>query len=145
MSEALFLNKPTETLMDALSKADDIRAFIDSNSDTFINVTIAEALNNLADEKGLSKAFVIKRAELNQIFGYQLFAGSRNPSRNTLLCLCVGLTLTLEETQRLLKTAGLAPLYPKNKRDSIIIFGVSNSMSVLEINESLYNLGESTL
>ena len=145
MSEALFLNKTTGALMDALSKADDIKQFCDNNSDTFISVTVAEALNNLTDEKGLSKALVIKRSELNQIYGYQLFSGSRKPSRNSLLCLCVGLALTLEETQRLLKTAGIAPLYPKNKRDSIIIYGVSNSMSVPEINESLYSLGELTL
>ena len=145
MGRALFLNRLTESLMEALSKADDIHAFVDMNSDSFIDVTVAEALNSLTVEKGLSKALVIKRAELNQIYGYQLFSGSRKPSRNSLLCLCVGLALTLEETQRLLKTAGIAPLYPKTKRDSIIIYGVSNSMSVAQINECLYSLGESTM
>lgn len=41
--------------------------------------------------------------------------------------------------------AGLSPLYPKIKRDSIIIINMNNNKSVVEINEALYNEGEDTL
>ncbi len=53
--------------------------------------------------------------------------------------------LNVEETQALLKIGGFAMLYPKNKRDAIIIDGVNSSLSVAQINENLYDNGENTL
>ena len=84
-------------------------------------------------------------AEINDIYGYQLFAGSRKPSRDKLIALCIGMSLTLDRTQALLKATGFAPLYAKNKRDSILIFGIQNNQTVLEINTALYDHAEPTL
>ena len=139
--------KETETgqLMELLSKSNDIQSYLKENSDSFIDCTLADALSTLLADKGAAKPAVIKRSEINEIYCYQIFAGKRKPSRNTLLCLCVGLTLSVAETQRLLKIAGLAPLYPKSKRDSVILFGIGNKQSVCDINESLYRLDEPTL
>ena len=53
--------------------------------------------------------------------------------------------LSVNETNSVLKIAGLSPLYPKIKRDSIIIINMNNNKSVVEINEALYNEGEDTL
>ena len=53
--------------------------------------------------------------------------------------------LSIDETNSLLKLAGLSPLYPRIKRDSIIIINMNNKKSVVEINEELYNEGEETL
>jgi len=137
--------KRTENLMQSLSKTNDIQSYVKENIEAFININIAEALNKYAKEKGLSKPNIIKRSEINDIYGYQIFAGTRKPSRDTLLCLCFGLTLNVDETQSLLKASGLAPLYPKIKRDSIILFGIHNNSSICEVNEQLYNLEEPTL
>lgn len=38
-----------------------------------------------------------------------------------------------------------APLYPKSKRDSIILKGVANGKGVCDINNELYEHGEETL
>ena len=38
-----------------------------------------------------------------------------------------------------------AELYPKNRRDAIIINGISTNLPVAKINESLYDNGENTL
>ncbi|MCL2819709.1 MAG: XRE family transcriptional regulator [Oscillospiraceae bacterium] len=135
----------TENLMQSLSKTNDIQSYVNENKESFINITIADALNKYAKEKGLSKPNVIKRSEINDIYGYQIFAGTRKPSRDILLCLCFGLTLNVEETQSLLKASGLAPLYPKIKRDSIILYGIHNNSSVCEVNEQLYSFEEPTL
>jgi hypothetical protein len=53
--------------------------------------------------------------------------------------------LNLEETQRLLKIGGGSALYPRNKRDSVIIYAINNAYSVLDCDEILYELGEDTL
>ena len=145
MPEPLLKNNSTGDLMDALSRSFSIRSYIEKNSDAFISSTVSEVLNVYVLKKGVSKATAIRRAELNERYGYQIFDGNRKPSRDILLCLSVGLTLTLEETQILLKTACTAPLYPRNKRDSIIMFGLNNCLSLSEINENLYSLNEKTL
>ena len=70
---------------------------------------------------------------------YQIFSGTRHPERKKLLCLAVGMSLNLEETQTLLKCAGYAPLYVKMPFDSVVIYGVCKQLSVIEINEILFD------
>lgn len=102
-------------------------------------------MEKLLLEKGHSKGAVIRGAEINEIYGYQIFAGTRRPSRDKLLCLGLSMELTEEEIQALLKAAGMAPLYPKSKRDSIILFGFLQKQSVPQVNDVLFTHGESTL
>lgn len=91
------------------------------------------------------KSTVIKNSELNEIYGYQIFSGKRIPSRDKLISISFGLELSLEETQTLLKYAGFAPLYPKQKRDSLLIWGKNHQFSIYQINELLYTENEDTL
>ena len=77
--------------------------------------------------------------------GYQIFSGVRNPSRDSLISICIAMELSINETQEILKVASFAELYPKSKRDSIIINGISNQKSVAQINEILYDNREATL
>lgn len=75
-----------------------------------------------------------------------MFSGVKStPSKDKLICLSIGMDLSVDETNSLLKLAGLSPLYPRIKRDSIIIINMNNKKSVVEINEELYNEGEETL
>ena len=76
---------------------------------------------------------------------HQVFAGRRNPSRDRLIGLCFGLSATLEETQELLKQCGLAQLYPKVRRDAIIIYGLVNGVSLFDVNDKLFSEKEETL
>ena len=57
----------------------------------------------------------------------------------------LGMNLMVDEISSLLKLAGLLPLYPRVKRDSIVIIGINNGKSIIEINEALYDQGEQTL
>ncbi len=86
-----------------------------------------------------------KRALSGSAAPQAVFSGRRNPSRDRLLCLCVGLETTLEEAQKLLKLAAYAPLYPRLKRDAIISYGLVHRMSLSEINDKLFLEKEKTL
>lgn len=57
----------------------------------------------------------------------------------------LGMDLSVNETNSLLKLAGLMPLYPRTKRDSIIIMNINARKSVIEINEALFDEQEETL
>ncbi|MBC8539206.1 XRE family transcriptional regulator [Christensenellaceae bacterium NSJ-63] len=139
------LKRPTDELMGKLLKANHIDEYIKENENIFLNGTVAKALQALLSYKSLTKADVIHKAEMNDIYAYQIFAGKRIPSRDKLLCICFGMELTLDETQQLLKFAGCAPLYPKNKRDAILIFSIVHGNTVVQANEALYEEGERIL
>jgi len=131
--------------MRALSGADSIDSYMEDNNCFLVEGELSNHINLICSEKGLIKANIIKRAEMNEIYAYQIFSGKRMPSRDKLLCLCLGMELNFSEANKLLKSVGYAPLYPKNKRDSIILFGFEKGQRVMTINENLYDNGEKTL
>ena len=137
--------KSTKELMDELMKAHNISDYFKANSEYLISAELPTYLSNILEKKGLVKSAVIKKSELSEVMGYQIFSGVRKPSRDSLICICVALELNSEEIQTLLKTAQFAQLYPKNKRDSIIINGIANNRTVAQINEMLYDNDEVTL
>ena len=82
---------------------------------------------------------------MSEVYLHQVFAGRRNPSRSRVLCICFGLNATLDETQELLKQCSLAQLYPREKRDAIVIYGLLHGMSLFEVNDKLFEEDEETL
>lgn len=137
--------KTTGELMNALQSSKDVNQYFTENKQCLISGSLADYLSKLIEDKHLTKSAVIKKAEMNEIYGYQIFSGIRVPSRNKLIALCVGMRLNIEETQQTLKFAGFAPLYPKSKRDSIIIKGIETCQDVYKINTALYDWKEPTL
>ena len=137
--------KTTDDLSQELMSKDDIDSYIKENRFYFSDRSISALLNTLYDKKDISKASLARKAGMSEVYLHQVFSGRRKPSRDKLLCLCVGLGATLDETQRLLRQAALAEIYPKNKRDAIIGFGITHQMELSEINDKLFVENEKTL
>ena len=76
---------------------------------------------------------------------YQVFRGIKNPGRNVVLCIALAMKLNLEETQYLLRIGRMVCLDARNRRDSIVIFGIVRGISVAEVNDILYEFGEDCL
>lgn len=131
--------KTTGELMDELMRAQSFTQYYKENSRYFISDELHIYISKLLDKLNLTKTDVIRKSELSEVYGYQIFSGHRKPSRDSLLCICIAMNLSLEEVQSILKIAGLAMLYPKNKRDSIVIIGINNKRSVSDINTVLYD------
>lgn len=137
--------KSTDELLKQLNNCNNIDDYFKENIEQLIQTNIADYLYDVFKEKCLVKSQVFRKAEVDEIFGYQIFSGRKNPSRNTLIAICIGARFTLNEIQAALKIAGFATLYAKNKRDSLIIYGITHAKSVLEINEMLWGKNEKTL
>ena len=110
-----------------------------------IKEDLSALLDKLIKKYDLKKSQVIRAAEMSEVYAYQIFSGLRVPERKKLLCLAVGMSLNLAETQTLLKCAGYAPLYVKLPFDSIVIYGICKKLSVVKINELLFEYGLETL
>jgi hypothetical protein len=83
---------------------------------------------------------IIQRAGLEKSFGHQLFSGRRTPSRDTVLQLAFGFSLSVTDTQELLKVARKSPLYPRVKRDSAIIYRLYHGKSFVDTQIILHDL-----
>ena len=139
------MEKNTSEIVKELGLCPDFQSFYKENKDYMVSGNLAALLAQLLESKGLHKSQVIKNAELSEVYGYQIFSGLRVPERKKLLCLAVGMGLNLEETQQLLKCAGYAQLYVKLPFDSVVLYGLCKSISVVQINELLFAYDLETL
>lgn len=135
--------KLTEELLSELLDAPTIDGFVAKN--VLGHRKLGEYLEELLEQKGLKRSQVVHMANLNETFGYQIFTGQRNPSRNKVLQIAFAMALSLRETNRVLEAAGVSSLYSKDRRDAIIIFCLDRGCSLQKVNEELYRFGEETL
>lgn len=133
----------TEDMLAELLSAPDPRAFM--KKATAGQRSLSDYLNELLEAKGLKRAAVVRAAGINETFGYQVFTGARKASRDNLLKIALAMGCTLREANRLLKAGGVNELYCKNRRDAIIIFSLSQGVSLQQAEEDLYRFGEATL
>ena len=137
--------KSTGDLQQELMEQPNLNAYIRDNQEEFSDSSMLRLLAGLFDRKKLSKAEMARQAGISEVYLHQVFSGRRKPSRDRLLCICLGLEATLDEVQRLLKQAGYAQLYPKNKREAIIAHGIIHGTALAEINDKLFTEDEKTL
>ena len=133
----------TEELLDELLEAPSIDSYLDVHAPG--TRSLSDYLNELLVAKRLKRSLVVRMANLNETFGYQIFTGARNPSRDKVLQIAFAMALTLRETNRALEAAGVSSLYSKDRRDAIIIFCLDRSCSLQKVNEELYRFGERTI
>lgn len=133
----------TEQVLQELVEAPTLDAFIEGHD--FPDETLSELLGHMLEKKNLKRSRVVRMADLNETFGYQIFTGARNPSRDKVLQIAFAMALTLRETNRALRAAGASSLNPKCRRDAIIIFCIDRGCSLQKVNEELYRLGEETV
>ena len=137
--------KSTDDLKQELMEQASLDQYITENEAYFVETDLTEVLAKLYEKCGFSKAELARRAGMSEVYLHQVFSGRRKPSRDRLLCLCIGMEADLEEVQQLLKRVGYAPIYPKLKRDAIISHGMIHHASLSEINDKLFLQNEKPL
>lgn len=139
------MEKDTSEIVKELGLCPDFQTFYDENKEYMVSADLAQLLTELLESKGLKKSQVIRRAELSEVYGYQIFSGMRVPERKKLLCIAISMGLNIDEVQQLLKCAGYSPLYVKIPFDSVVLYGFCKGLSVIQINELLYKNDLETL
>ncbi len=132
--------KTTVELIRLIEKSRETSEFVDTEDVT--NITLAQYLNDKLIEKNMNKPDIIAAAQLPRGYCYKVFNGEKKPSKYKLICFAFAFGLSVSETQRLLAVGGCGALYPRIRRDSIILFALSKKARVQECNELLYDLGE---
>ena len=100
--------KLTDELLNELLDAPNIDGYIKEHD--FATPSLSDYLKQLLQEKGLERSRVVRMADLNETFGYQIFTGARHPSRNKVLQIAFAMALSMKETNRALTAAGVSVL-----------------------------------
>lgn len=138
-------SKKTDDIRKELTEAPDLNEYLSENQAYFSSESVQELLNELYQKTDMTKAELARRSGVSSVYLHQLFAGKRNPSRDRLLCLAIGMGSTFEDTQRLLRQSGFTELYARDKRDAIILYGITHQQKLQEVNDALFDQGENTL
>lgn len=111
-----------------------------------LDLSFRESLLLIIREKDLDETEVYKRAQLDR----RLFSKIRSnkdyrPAKNTVLALCIGMELTLEETEQLLRKAGFA--LSRSRKDDVIVefFIREGHYNLDDINEALFRYDQRLL
>lgn len=138
------MDKTTNTLNRILKKArpETISEYLNENEPELISSDkpFAEYFRMCIKAKGLQQQEVFINADISEGYGYKLISEEKHTKqRDTILRLCFGAHLTLEETQRALRIYGMSPLYPRLPRDAVLIVAFNNGVYELsEVNTLLY-------
>lgn len=137
------MGKTTKELIESMQSSKDYQSYLLNHKDEINSsrMKIDRALSVILAEKGLKKADVIRKSGLDRYYAYQIFNGTKNPTRDKVVMLCISADMTFDEIQNLLKITGYAILYAKDRRDNVIIYGIENKKNVGDINTTLYELG----
>lgn len=138
-------DKSTDILRQELMDSVDINDFLNNNEEHFYQDSVAQLINQIFLKKNMSKAQLAKQSGISEIYLHRIFSGLRKPSRDRLICLCFGLSATLDEAQELLTHCGYARLHPKIRRDAIILYGLLHGNNLFEINHQLFDADEEPL
>jgi len=87
-------------------------------------------------DKKASVVFVYSYCSLGYV-GNIINGKNNNPSRNVLISISLTIRATFDEVQYLLKYAGHAPLYVRNRRDVVIWFGFMKGEDLDTVNDNL--------
>lgn len=128
--DLLMILKNTE---DISSRWQELREDMDAPS-------FSEYLHGLITERGIDTAKFGVKTLISRSFAYQILSGTRIPSRDIILRICVAIGCSVDETQRLLMLADRGALYPKVERDAAIIYCLSNGYDLYRADEFLSNL-----
>jgi len=131
----------TDTLLSRIFKTTSLDRFVRRYDDELNRVPpFSDYITNLARERGTAPERVIKKADIVRTYGHQLFNGTRKPTRDRVIQLAFGFGLSYEETQKLLTIARKSSLYPKIKRDAVIIFALRNDYDIVAVNSALFDM-----
>lgn len=135
----------TDDLFFMLENKDDIKVNWKSVSEHMNALPFHKYLGALISERNISIPHVGVKALLSRSFTYQIFSGDRVPSKDIILRIALALEFSLDDTQRLLKLADRGALYPKIKRDAVIIYCINNKPGLYKTDEMLVSLGQEPL
>ena len=131
----------TDELLRLLFKERSLENILQRTESAYLHITFADYLSDWCRDHQEVPEQIIRRANLEKSYGHQLFSGKRKPSRDTVIQLAFALHASVAEAQEMLKITRKSLLYPRIKRDTVIIYCLHNHVSLVDTEIILHDLG----
>ena len=140
------MRKSTEDLLEELQNENcKIDEYLNGNGESFVYDKIKDFWETAIEKSGYSKSNIINKSDFSYCYFYDVINGRKIPGRDKIIRLILTMHLSVDECQEALRISGRSALYPRIKRDAIILFAISNGYSVYQLAELLQNAGEEPL
>jgi len=139
-----FNNRCSVQMEHVIDNIDTLERFEELFSAEFLNddTQLSDYLTKLIYKYDTDCYSLSKRAGFASLsYAGNIARGTKHPTRDSVLALCIGLGATVEETQHLLKYSGHAPLYVRKKRDVIVWFAIRKGLDIYDLNSKLVERG----
>lgn len=140
-----FRRKTDELLEELKFKNTDIQEYIENNPDSFIEINLKEFWNDIINSSEMTKSDIINKSDFSYVYFYDVIAGKKIPTSDKIVRLVLAMHLSLEQCQTALRYCGKSQLYPRIKRDSLLIFAITHGYTVFQTQELLIKSGENEL
>ena len=107
--------------------------------------SFSEFLESLPEFHQRKPSEIIRDSNIERTYGYQIFNGRKLPGRDKVIMISLALHLNLDITQKSLAAAKAPALYPRDRRDAIIIYAIEQGMTVDDTCDLLDEFGEKIL
>lgn len=137
------MRKSTEDLLEELQNENcKIDEYLKGNGESFVYDKIKDFWETAIEKSGYSKSNIINKSDFSYCYFYDVINGRKIPGRDKIIRLILTMKLSVDECQEALRISGRSALYPRIKRDSIILFAISNGYSIYQLSELLADAGE---
>ncbi len=135
--------KRTDDLIEQLKSQEiSYEEYLSDNEDAFEVNDISLFWKKIIKKSKMSKIDIINNADIGYTYFYNIIGGKSVPARDTIIKIFLSMPVGLELCQEALKMYNWASLYPKNKRDSILIYALTHNLSLYETEDMLTSQGE---
>ncbi len=121
------LENKLHTIQDEKSLSSYIQTIEDSTYSSF-----QEYYSSLTSSFDKSK--LIEDSGIERSYCYHILNGTKKPSRDKILRLCIAAHFNTEQTKRALEITKEGILYAKSSRDAIIQYAINQQLSVIDTN-----------
>ena len=140
-----FRRKTDELLEELKFKSTDIQEYIENNPDSFIEINLKEFWNGIINSSEMTKSDIINKSDFSYVYFYDVISGKKIPTSDKIIRLVLAMHLSLQQCQTALRYCGKSQLYPRIKRDSLLIFAITHGYTVFQTQELLIKSGEKEL
>lgn len=134
-----------ELLFELQNNACELEQYFENNRTAFLQQDIHAFWERMIEKTGCSKSNIINRSDFSYCYFYDVINGRKIPSRDKIVRLALAMGLSMEDCQVALTISGKSRLYPRVRRDCILIYALENRLSFFQLSELLTQYGEAEL
>lgn len=135
----------TELLRELKRQSCSLPDYLSNHKETFVVEDIKAFWEQLIKEKKYSKSNIINKADFSYCYFYDVINGRKMPTKDKVVRLALAMKMSIDECQQALKISGRSALYPKVRRDSVLIYALEKHLTITQCNELLAKHGEDEL